>query len=86
MPYRNRPMTRDEAEDHRITVGLLLSDRDARGEAIPGTVEVGLCARGEGFSAIVPLEKLAELYDRGYRDAERAIRRAILDTSDAGDY
>lgn len=66
--YANRKMTRAEAEDRAIDLGLRLSDRDADGRPIAGTARVNIAARGDGFDAIIPIELVAALYDRGYRD------------------
>jgi hypothetical protein len=86
MAYRNLPMTRDEAAARAIDLGILLADRDGFGRVKPGTSRCTIAARGDGFDAVIPIELVAALYDRGRRDEREAARQAILDTADGGDY
>lgn len=72
--YVNEPMTRADAERIRDELGLLISEHDANGRAIPRTARVELRPREKGYDLLVPAELFRRLYMAGYTDGFRTGR------------
>lgn len=68
--YANRPMGRAEAVDVLTDVGVLISDRTADGRPIAHTARIEFEPSGKGYDAVLPVELLARLYDRGFEDGK----------------
>lgn len=64
--YVNRAMSRDEAVNILTDIGVLVSDRTADGRPVAHTARIEFEPAGKGYNAVVPVELLARLYDRGF--------------------